>query len=314
MKDGLWYTISGWMGNRLELRGNDLICFAVIYGFSMDGKSQFKGNLNYLTSCMFATRPTALLSLNHLLECNLILKQEELINGKKHCYYATNVIYDEGKFSVVDTDKEPLTMTSKEPLSVTNKDSLPKNNSNKEQYNKNKKELSSDNSKKEYSDDFLSFWSIYHNGGKQQAYKAWNKLKANEKQRAMDNVKDYLLFCKYKGRTQKDTSSYLNQKGFDEHWLATPDYYVVHDGDDGNLIKFKTYMVANHLALLFHRNPLTFEQIHDCFDKYTVKQTEIALHKLKQRDIHQYFSIAKGIEAVIADDPLFDEMEKEDEQ
>jgi hypothetical protein len=73
-------------------------------------------------------------------------------------------------------------------------------------------------------------------------------------------------------------------------------------------------MVANHLALLFHRNPLTFEQIHDCFDKYTVKQTEIALHKLKQRDIHQYFSIAKGIEAVIADDPLFDEMEKEDEQ
>jgi hypothetical protein len=165
-----------------------------------------------------------------------------------------------------------------------------------------------------YSDDFISFWSIYHNGGKQQAYKAWNKLTANEKQRAFDNVTDYLLFCKYKGRTQKDTSSYLNQKGFDEHWLATPDYYVVHDGDDGNLIKFKTYMVANHLALLFHRNPLTFEQIHDCFDKYTVKQTEIALHKLKQRDIHQYFSIAKGIEAVIADDPLFDEMEKEDEQ
>jgi hypothetical protein len=178
----------------------------------------------------------------------------------------------------------------------------------------NKKRLSNDNQKVEYSEDFISFWSIYHNGGKQQAYKAWNKLTANEKQRAFDNVTDYLLFCKYKGRTQKDTSSYLNQKGFDEHWLATPDYYVVHDGDDGNLIKFKTYMVANHLALLFHRNPLTFEQIHDCFDKYTVKQTEIALHKLKQRDIHQYFSIAKGIEAVIADDPLFDEMEKEDEQ
>jgi hypothetical protein len=106
------------------------------------------------------------------------------------------------------------------------------------------KRLSNDNQKVVYSEDFISFWSIYNNGSKQQAYKAWNKLTANEKQRAFDNVTDYLLFCKYKGRTQKDTSSYLNQKGFDEHWLATPDYYVVHDGDDGNLIKFKTYMVA----------------------------------------------------------------------
>ena len=48
MKDGQWYTISGWMGNSLGLRGNDLICFAVIYGFSMDGESQFKGNLDYV--------------------------------------------------------------------------------------------------------------------------------------------------------------------------------------------------------------------------------------------------------------------------
>ena len=178
----------------------------------------------------------------------------------------------------------------------------------------NKKRLSNDNQKNEYSDDFSSFWKLYHNGSKQQAYKAWNKLTLKEKQKATDNVNDYLKYCKYKGRTIKDTSSYLNQKGFDEDWLATPDYYVVHDGDDANFIKFKTYMVANHLDLLFHRNPLTFEQIHDCFDKYTFNQTEIALNKLKQRDIHQYFSIAKGIETVIADDPLFDEMEKEDEQ
>ena len=66
MKDGQWYIISGWMGNSLGLRGNDLICFAVIYGFSMDGESQFKGNLDYLTGCMFATQPTALLSLKKL--------------------------------------------------------------------------------------------------------------------------------------------------------------------------------------------------------------------------------------------------------
>lgn len=173
----------------------------------------------------------------------------------------------------------------------------------------NKKELSSDNSKKEYSDDFLSFWKLYHNGGKQQAYKAWNKLTQKEKQKAIDNVNDYLMYCKYKGRTIKDTSSYLNQKGFDEDWLATPECYVVKDTDDSNMVKFKTYMVLNHQALIFHRNPLTYEQIHECFDRYTFKQTEWALNKLKERDIHQYFSIAKGVEAVIDDNSEFEEEE-----
>ena len=67
-----------------------------------------------------------------------------------------------------------------------------------------------------------------------------------EKQKAIDYVNDYLKYCKYKGRTIKDTSSYLHQKGFDEDWLATPECYVVKDGDDANLVKFKTYMVQNH--------------------------------------------------------------------
>ena len=310
MKDGQFYQISGWMGKYLELRGNDLICFAIIYGFSMDGESQFKGNLNYLTGCMFATQPTALLCLKHLLDCNLILKQEELVNGKKHCYYSTNVIYDEGKFIVVDSTKEPLSMTTKESLVMTTKESLPKNNIYIEQKNKENKRLSNDNPKVEYSDDFLSFWKLYHNGGKQQAYKAWNKLTQKEKQKAIDNVNDYLKYCKYKGRTIKDTSSYLNQKGFNEDWLATPECYVVQDTDDSNMVKFKTYMVLNHQALIFHRNPLTYEQIHECFDRYTFKQTEWALNKLKERDIHQYFSIAKGIEAVIDDNSEFEDEEE----
>ena len=176
------------------------------------------------------------------------------------------------------------------------------------------KRLSNDNQKVVYSEDFISFWSLYNNGSKQQAYKEWNKLKAGEKQRAMDNVTDYLNFCKYIGRKRKDTSTYLHQKGFDEDWLATPEPYVVQDTDDEKVAKFKTYMVLQHKELIFHRNPLTYEQAHECSEKYLPEQVLWALNMLKQRDIHQYFSIAKGIEAVIADDPLFDEMEKEDEQ
>ena len=146
MKDSQYINIQGWMGKHLGLRANDLICFAVIYGFSMDGESQFKGNLKYLSACMFASQPTVLLALNKLQECNLILKQDDVVKGKKRCYYSTNVIYDEGNFTVMDSTKEPLVMTTKEPLVVTAKESLAKEYNNKE-YNK-EKDLSKAKSKK----------------------------------------------------------------------------------------------------------------------------------------------------------------------
>ena len=173
----------------------------------------------------------------------------------------------------------------------------------------NKKRVSNDNQKKEYSDDFLAFWSLYHNGSKQQAYKEWNKLKLQEQQNAIDCVNTYLNYCKYSGRKQKDTSSYLHQQGFNEDWLATPEYYVVQDTDNERVTKFKRYMADNHQALIFHRNPLTFEQANECIEKFTFSQTEWAMNKLKQRDIHQYFSIAKGIEAIVSDNSDFEDLE-----
>ena len=173
----------------------------------------------------------------------------------------------------------------------------------------NKKRLSNDNQKVDYSDDFLEFWKLYHEGSKQQAYKEWNKLKPKEKEKAITLVDNYLKLCLYSGRKKKDVSSYLHQHGFDDDWLATPDCYVVKDGDNERMVKFKNYMVNNHQELIFHRNPITFEQLDNCFTKYTLDQTEWAMNKLKQRNIHQYFSILKGIEAIIEDDSEFDNSE-----
>ena len=173
----------------------------------------------------------------------------------------------------------------------------------------NKKRLSNDNQKVDYSDDFLEFWKLYHEGSKQQAYKEWNKLKPKEKEKAITLVDNYLKLCLYSGRKKKDVSSYLHQHGFDDDWLATPDCYVVKDGDNERMIKFKKYMAEKHQELIFHRNPITFEQLDNCFTKYTLDQTEWAMNKLKQRNIHQYFSILKGIEAIIEDDSEFDNSE-----
>lgn len=48
IKDYNHYTIFGWMINRLHLKGTDLKVYAVIYSFSQDGKSEYKGSNSYL--------------------------------------------------------------------------------------------------------------------------------------------------------------------------------------------------------------------------------------------------------------------------
>ena len=293
MRDNNYYTIHGWMINRLKLSGNELILYAVIYGFSQVEDCDFRGSLNYLKDCINASVPTVIKAINSLKEKGFIDKEEVEIKKVKRCIYKVT--------------KESLEGGTKESLEGGTKDTC--NNNKDIDINNKKNRLSNDNQKKEYSNDFISFWSLYHNGGKQQAYKAWNKLSAGEKQKAINLVDDYLKYCKYKGRTIKDTSSYLNQKGFNEDWLATPEYYVVQDTDNERVTKFKRYMADNHQALIFHRNPLTFEQANECIEKFTFSQTEWAMNKLKQRDIHQYFSIAKGIEAIVSDNSDFEDLE-----
>ena len=312
MKDSQYINIQGWMGTRLGLRANDLICFAVIYGFSMDGESQFKGNLNYLAACMFVTQPTVILALNHLLKCNLILKQDDVVKGRKRCYYSTNVIYNEGKFEVIDTTKKPLVMTTKEPLVMTTKESLPKEYNNKE-YNDNNKKLSNDNKSERLSitlddlkaafPDFDDFWQKYRKGGKQAALKAWKKLKHKDMVTAYNTVDDYLLFCKRSNRPIKDVSTYLNQKCFlDDYASMIPEAYQPNEKDEKRVKDFKKYMIDNFPDIIYHRHPLTFEQANELMVTWGVNQFEWAVRKLSERDIHQYYSIKKGLDEILNDD------------
>ena len=42
IKDENYYTIFGWMINRLHLEGNNLKIYALIYSFTQDGKTEYK--------------------------------------------------------------------------------------------------------------------------------------------------------------------------------------------------------------------------------------------------------------------------------
>lgn len=146
MADNKWIHIDNWMGSLLGLRANDLICYAIIYAFSRDGKSQYRGDLSYLASCMFATKQTTLLCLKKLLDQNIILKQEEMVDGIKRCYYKTNIICGDNTFYIIDPNKKPsetiqeALMNHSRIFNGTIQDSLPVyKTDNKENNKENKK-------------------------------------------------------------------------------------------------------------------------------------------------------------------------------
>ena len=81
MRDDNYIVIPGWAINQLGLKGNDLIVFSIIYGFSQDGESEFSGSIQYLCDCLNVTKPTVINSLKNLVSLGYITKRAETING-----------------------------------------------------------------------------------------------------------------------------------------------------------------------------------------------------------------------------------------
>ena len=75
MKNNNYITILGWMINELSLSGNDLICYALIYGFSQDG-NYWEGSLSYLSEWLGVSKRRAIDILKRLVSNGHIVKQE----------------------------------------------------------------------------------------------------------------------------------------------------------------------------------------------------------------------------------------------
>ncbi len=77
IKDLNFYTVIGWMLNILELKGNELIVFAIIYSFSQDAISEFTGSIKYLQDFgNIKSHNTVLAVLGNLVEKKYILKRD----------------------------------------------------------------------------------------------------------------------------------------------------------------------------------------------------------------------------------------------
>ena len=85
-------TIQGWMVNELGLKGNELIVYAIIYGFSQAENQVFNGSSQYIADWLNTSKQTVINTLKHLQEKELIEKKERYVNGVKFCeYYSKNL-------------------------------------------------------------------------------------------------------------------------------------------------------------------------------------------------------------------------------
>ena len=87
-----YINIQGWMVSDLKLKGNELLIYAIIYGFTQDGENRFTGSLKYLADWTNSTKQGVIKCLKSLCDRGLIGKKENVINGVKFCeYYATEL-------------------------------------------------------------------------------------------------------------------------------------------------------------------------------------------------------------------------------
>lgn len=86
-------TIQGFMRTELNLKGNDLLVYAIIYGFSQTPQQRFTGSLQYLADWCGATKQGIQKNLKNLMERGLIKREETLYNNVVSVVYYTTELH-----------------------------------------------------------------------------------------------------------------------------------------------------------------------------------------------------------------------------
>lgn len=194
MRNENFYVVQGWMMSELNLSGNELTCYAIIFGATQGGQTWFMESRNYLSEWMNVTLPTVDKALSSLTEKGFLSKKSEFVNGVKFNSYRANY------FDFIPT-KESLRGGSKESLGH-----------NKDNDNIIKNEI--DKSISKSSDElFETCWIAYRRKGKKgKAKHYWDKLPANEKDSVLQHIKIYTKTREL--QYQQDFERYLRDKTF----------------------------------------------------------------------------------------------------
>ena len=89
INDDSFIMIKPFMRKELNLKGNELMVYAIIHGFSMDGESFFYGSWQYLADWIGANKRTIANVLQSLINKGLLIKEDIYIDKVQRCKYCT---------------------------------------------------------------------------------------------------------------------------------------------------------------------------------------------------------------------------------
>ena len=117
LKNENYLIIYGWMVNELNLKGNDLLVYAIIYGFCQDNQN-YDGSKQYLVEWTNSTKQGVCKNLKPLMERGLISRIDGDSDSLNFSSYRVNKVYDTGN-KVTKIDNK---------VYENSKQSLPNNN------------------------------------------------------------------------------------------------------------------------------------------------------------------------------------------
>lgn len=94
MENNRFIIIMGWMMTSLGLSGNDLLCYALIYGYSQDRQGAYFGSLSHTAEALNISRRAVVDVLERLVTRGAIRRKYVVMDGVQRCMY-TAVVPDE---------------------------------------------------------------------------------------------------------------------------------------------------------------------------------------------------------------------------
>ena len=88
-----YFTVQDWIVKDLKLKSVERDVFAIVYGITQDGESDYHGSLKFIAELTGYSRNSVCNALNSLTERGLLAKEEVIHNGLKYCRYRTTYLY-----------------------------------------------------------------------------------------------------------------------------------------------------------------------------------------------------------------------------
>lgn len=198
VKDGNYICIQSFMVKELQLKGNELLVYAIIYGFSQEENQVFNGSLQYIADWLNCTKQGVIKNLKSLIEKGLIIKNEKYFNGIKFCEYRST------EFNRVLNNVEQGI---------------------KQSLNNNIEDKKSNNIVNMFNQEFDELWELYpRKQGKAKALQAYIKARKSgvEYDTILNGIEKYSEYCQnIDSQYIKHGSTWFNQQCWNDDYAKS---------------------------------------------------------------------------------------------